>query len=109
MHFYDFISIGDPMIYPAEGSIHVAVRFRFVIFRPFIGEIIQGRVIETSSSGIRVSMDFFYNIFIPNYLIMEPSVFNETAKTWNWEYETEGEKTFLSIGIGEEVCHGMIF
>ena len=28
--FYDFIEIGDPYIYPAEGSAHQLVKFRMV-------------------------------------------------------------------------------
>jgi DNA-directed RNA polymerase subunit E'/Rpb7 len=106
--FYDFISIGDPMIYPAEGGVHIAVRFRLVIFRPFIGEILQGKVIETSSSGIKISMEFFKNIFIPNHMIMEPSSFDAASKTWNWEYQTEDGTATLSINHGDEVCSAIL-
>jgi DNA-directed RNA polymerase III subunit RPC8 len=36
---FDFIDVGDPFIYPAEGSAHQRVKFRMVVFRPFAGEV----------------------------------------------------------------------
>ena len=36
---FDFLEVGDPYIYPAEGSAHQHVRFRMVVFRPFAGEV----------------------------------------------------------------------
>jgi DNA-directed RNA polymerase III subunit RPC8 len=67
--FYDFIEVGDPYIYPAEGSAHQKVKFRLgmssqmlknyllnifvVVFRPFIGEIIAGRICSCREDGIK--------------------------------------------------------
>ena len=36
---FDFQEIGDPYVYPAEGSAHQRVKFRMVVFRPFAGEV----------------------------------------------------------------------
>ena len=36
---FDFLEIGDPYVYPAEGSAHQRVMFRMVVFRPFAGEV----------------------------------------------------------------------
>lgn len=36
---FDFLEIGDPYVYPAEGSAHQRVKFRMVVFRPFAGEV----------------------------------------------------------------------
>jgi DNA-directed RNA polymerase III subunit RPC8 len=36
---FDFIEVGDPFVYPAEGSAHQRVKFRMVVFRPFAGEV----------------------------------------------------------------------
>jgi DNA-directed RNA polymerase III subunit RPC8 len=35
--FYDFLEIGDAYIYPGEGGSIQDVKFRVVVFRPFIG------------------------------------------------------------------------
>lgn len=39
---FDIKEIGDSSILPGDGSSHTKVLFRFVIFRPFIDEIIVG-------------------------------------------------------------------
>ena len=35
--FYDFIEVGDPYIYPGEGGAIQDVKFRLVVFRPYVG------------------------------------------------------------------------
>jgi DNA-directed RNA polymerase III subunit RPC8 len=67
--FYDFVSIGDPYVYPTEGSVHQQVKFRLIVFRPFPNEIIVGRVISCTSDGLLISLDFFDNIIIPSNLL----------------------------------------
>mmetsp|Transcript_29648 Transcript_29648/g.42334 ORF Transcript_29648/g.42334 Transcript_29648/m.42334 type:complete len:146 (+) Transcript_29648:23-460(+) len=39
--FYDFLQVGDAYIYPSEGSAIQEVKFRVVIFRPFVGGRLQ--------------------------------------------------------------------
>ncbi len=53
--FYDFLEVGDPYIYPAEGATHQSVKFRLVVFRPFSGEIVVGRIVGSDKDGLRVS------------------------------------------------------
>jgi DNA-directed RNA polymerase III subunit RPC8 len=40
------------------------VTFRLIVFRPFIGEVLSGKVLSQSPLGIRVSMGFFDDITI---------------------------------------------
>ena len=49
----DVVEIGDAFIYPGEGSSHVAVKFNMVVFRPFRGEILVGKVRSCSPSGVQ--------------------------------------------------------
>ena len=35
--FYDFLEVGDPYIYPGEGGSIQEVKFRLIMFKPFIG------------------------------------------------------------------------
>ena len=69
--FYDLIEVGDPYIYPSEGSSHQKVKFRLgnvtqsaivacgtltavlVVFRPFIGEVLTGRISSCKEDGIK--------------------------------------------------------
>ena len=86
--FYEFLEIGDPYIYPAEGACHQVVRFRLVVFRPFVGEIITGKILSSSRDGIRVSLGFFDDILIPHHLLQQPSAW-DAAKGWCWTYDAE--------------------
>jgi DNA-directed RNA polymerase subunit E'/Rpb7 len=45
---YDIISIGGGHIYPNDGAAYFRVVFRLVIFRPFAGEVIIGRILSSS-------------------------------------------------------------
>lgn len=85
--FYDFITIDDPFIYPAEGAAHQLAKFRIVIFRPFIGEIIVGKILSSNKDGIRVTLEFFDEIFIPASNMMEDTVYLEDLNYWCWNYD----------------------
>ena len=102
---FDFLEVGDPYIYPAEGSAHQRVKFRMVVFRPFVGEvragccfcccvavcvahrllstqILVGRISSSSKSGLWVSLEFFDEVFIPAHLLQSPSVWREDKALW---------------------------
>jgi len=71
---YDFISIGDPHIYPnQQGSCFVETTFRLMVFRPFVGEIISGRIMASDpEQGLKIAIGFFNDIYIPPYLLAQP-------------------------------------
>ncbi|CAN0120133.1 unnamed protein product [Pylaiella littoralis] len=91
LHSYE--KIGDPYVYPSDGAAHYKVRFRMLVFRPFVGEILAGKVTSCTKQGIKVSLDFFANASIPKDLLQSPSVF--VRGEWLWSYpdpdEQEGE------------------
>ena len=68
---FDFLEVGDPYIYPAEGSAHQHVRFRMVVFRPFAGEVrnkTKCLIIVRSSNALTsipivFSVDFGWSYF----------------------------------------------
>lgn len=41
---YDILEVGDGYIYPGDGAAHYRVKFRVVVFHPFVGELLTGRV-----------------------------------------------------------------
>jgi len=100
--FYDFISIGDPYLYPSEGSSIQIVRFRMVVFRPFVGEIITGRLVGSNREGLKISTEFFDDISIPAALLQAPCVFNPVDSLWTWKYGENADTDFV-MEIGEEV------
>ena len=71
---HDLTYVGDSYIFPGDGASHTkgthtyhttscyhctllvlnfAVRFRFVVFRPFIDEVIVGRIRSSSADGVK--------------------------------------------------------
>lgn len=41
---YDILDIQGGSVYASEGAAHYTVKFRLVVFRPFEGEIFEGRL-----------------------------------------------------------------
>ncbi|CAM9314558.1 unnamed protein product [Chrysoparadoxa australica] len=101
---HDFISIGEAYIYPGEGSVHYKARFRLLVFKPFVGEILTGKLTSSSKSGITVSLGrFFESITVPSYLLQTPSEYDESKKCWVWNYpasddEEEGVAEVSMVG-----------
>ena len=66
-----------------------------IVFRPFKGEILTGKIANSSDLGIRISLDFFDDIFIPApTMIFEPSTFNDTEEAWIWESTPDSQLFF---------------
>lgn len=100
---FDIKTIEDSYVFPGNGSSHTRVTFRFVIFRPFIDEVLVGKVKNCSKEGIYVSMKFFDDIFIPAECLQKPYRFDEREQLFLWQYDT-GESTHdLFIDIDENI------
>lgn len=74
-----------------------------VVFRPFVGEIIEARVKASSAKGLTLCMNFFDDIFIPAEKLPEPHRLETPENVsyaivfpfplfqiWYWEYD-DGE------------------
>ncbi|XP_050434795.1 DNA-directed RNA polymerase III subunit RPC8 [Adelges cooleyi] len=103
LSLFDILEIGDPIIYPGEGAYFSKVRFRFVVFRPFIEEILIGKVKSSGAEGAILSTGFFDDIFVPAANMQNPSRFDVKDKVWVWEYDNCGETVDLHMDIGETV------
>jgi DNA-directed RNA polymerase III subunit RPC8 len=100
---FDIVKMEDSYIFPGDGSSHTRVTFRFVVFRPFIDEILAGKVKSSSREGIHVGMSFFDDIFIPAANLPTPTRFDETEQLYIWQYDTGESIHDLYIDIGEEL------
>uniref|UniRef100_H3H2T6 Uncharacterized protein n=2 Tax=Phytophthora ramorum TaxID=164328 RepID=H3H2T6_PHYRM len=94
---YDFVSIGDAYVHPSDGTSHSQVEFRMVVFRPFVGEVLKGRVVSCTEEHIRVSMDFVQDIIIPSYALQTPSYFDAAERLWVWKYSEGQEKFYMDL------------
>jgi len=79
----DPIEIGDG-ICVSDGGAHYEVVFRLLVFRPFVDEVIVGKIAHSSEEGIRVSLGFFNDILIPSYWMLRPSHFDPKTRLWVW-------------------------
>ena len=79
------ISVGDGVLVPGDGGSHHQVLFNIVVFRPFVEEVLVGTVTSCIESGITVSVgQFFEHVFIPAYWMLNPSIYDASAKCWVW-------------------------
>lgn len=87
MSLYDILDAKDPIVHPAEGFCHQQVTFRLVMFKPFVGEVLVGKLMESTEQGIKLSVKFFDDIYVPSYLFPKPSVFDHESATWIWKFD----------------------
>jgi|TARA_A100001035_G_C27647403_1_gene437546 DNA-directed RNA polymerase III subunit RPC8 len=89
--FYDIVEVGKPHVYPAEGSAHQVVKFRIVVFKPFVGEVCEGHIDTCFSEGITLSMgDFFADIHVTKDNLPSPSSFSPVeGGQWQWHSSDE--------------------
>ncbi|CAI5998052.1 unnamed protein product [Closterium sp. NIES-65] len=83
---HDLQAVEGGFIFPSDPGPHFTVRFRLVVFSPFAGEVLVGRLVKCDATGLFVSLDFFSDVHIPHYNLQEPSVFDEQEKLWVWKF-----------------------
>ncbi|KAL1965986.1 hypothetical protein VTN77DRAFT_4926 [Rasamsonia byssochlamydoides] len=95
--FYDLLESSDGLIGHGTGLVNVNVKFRLIVFRPFKGEIILGKITSSSENGIKIGVEFFNDILVPPDLLLEGSRFDYNDQVWVWENE-EGATFYFDIG-----------
>ncbi|KAL9246077.1 hypothetical protein vseg_019657 [Gypsophila vaccaria] len=86
---YDLKSIDGGFVLPNDGAPAYTVVFRMIMFRPYLGEIIAGKIVDSDSKGLRLSLGFFEDIYIPSYALPHPSRLipdpdDPRQKKWEW-------------------------
>ncbi|CAJ0933080.1 unnamed protein product, partial [Ranitomeya imitator] len=100
---YDITKLEDSYIFPGDGASHTKVHFRYVVFHPFLDEILMGKIKGCSPEGVHVSLGFFDDIIIPPESLQQPAKFDEAEQVWVWEYETDEGAHDLYMDIGEDI------
>jgi len=92
---YDIISVEGGFIFPGEGCSTYKVSFRLLMFRPFTGEVLVGKISGYDEKGLQVSLDFFSDVCIPAHLMQFGTVRGEDGR---WMMKTEdGDELYLDI------------
>jgi DNA-directed RNA polymerase III subunit RPC8 len=87
----------------ASGS-HTKVRFRMLVFRPQMEEVLTVKIKSCSKEGVHVSLEFLDDILIPAERLQHPSRFDETESVCVWKYPVEeGEHHDLFMDPGEKI------
>ncbi|XP_043493777.1 DNA-directed RNA polymerase III subunit RPC8 [Polistes fuscatus] len=101
---HDITKIEESYIFPGDGSSHTKVFFRFIVFRPFMEEILIGKIRSCGPDGVHVTLGFFEDIVIPPHKLQHPSRFDFQERVWIWEYDTgDGGKHDLFMDPGESI------
>ncbi|KAF8046576.1 hypothetical protein N665_3606s0003 [Sinapis alba] len=89
---YDIRSVEGGFVLPGDGAATYKVGFRIVVFRPFVGEVIAAKFKESDSNGLRLTLGFFEDVYVPAPLIptpnrCEPDPYNRNQMRWVWIFE----------------------
>lgn len=97
---WDLLDIKDGLLKPGDGGAYVETKFRCVVWKPFVGEVLGGWVSDCTAEGIKVRLEFFDEIFIPKNYLFENCEFKPVEKAWVWKPDDETE---LFIDINEKI------
>ncbi|KAK4266149.1 hypothetical protein QN277_027113 [Acacia crassicarpa] len=91
---YDIRSIEGGFIFPGDGAATYTVVFTLIVFRPFVGEIITAKLLTSDADGLRLSLGFFDDVYVPMHHMPNPSHFEGEAQnskkgTWYWDFNEQ--------------------
>ncbi|KAF8605847.1 hypothetical protein BDV93DRAFT_489885 [Ceratobasidium sp. AG-I] len=81
---FDLIWVGEGLVKYGDGCYWYKVTFRMVVFRPDRSEVIIGKVKSSTEDGIRVTLGFFDDIYIPRDYLPTPSAFDANEQAFFW-------------------------
>ncbi|KAL9940640.1 hypothetical protein V8E36_000128 [Tilletia maclaganii] len=84
---FDFVTASEGKVRWGDGCLYHHCTFRMLLFRPFIGEVLQGRIKSSDEDGIRISLEFFDDIYVPSHLMPDISAFDHHERAWFWVYQ----------------------
>ncbi|PQP98141.1 DNA-directed RNA polymerase III subunit RPC8 [Prunus yedoensis var. nudiflora] len=76
------------------------VEFTLIMFRPFVGEIIVAKLKESTANGLRLSLEFFDDIYVPVHLLPVPSHSvpdpgKRDRVVWIWKFPDSDEELVI--------------
>ncbi|KAJ5577832.1 DNA-directed rna polymerase III 25 kd polypeptide [Penicillium hispanicum] len=98
--FYDLLESSDGLIGHGTGLVNVNVKFRMIVFRPFKGEIMLGKIASATEKGIKIGVEFFNDVLIPPDLLLPDSKFDYVDQVWTWAND---DGTVMYFDVGEIV------
>ncbi|KAI2616541.1 RNA polymerase III subunit Rpc25-domain-containing protein [Hypoxylon sp. NC1633] len=91
---YDLLWASEGLIGHRTGMVNVNVEFRLIVFRPFKGETMVGKITRSDKNGIHIRTDFFEDIEVPFTELPNNTQFDYNEQTWTWLYDPDSEPNF---------------
>ncbi|CCM01324.1 uncharacterized protein FIBRA_03373 [Fibroporia radiculosa] len=76
-----------------HNNLNAAVIFRLTVFRPFPSEVILAKVKSSDEDGIRLTVGFFDDVYVPLIYLPEPSAFDPNERAHFWLPGAEGKSS----------------
>jgi DNA-directed RNA polymerase III subunit RPC8 len=73
------------------------------VFKPFVGEVMTGRVTHISKEGMKISVEFFDDISISGTQLQLPSDYNTVKNQWTWTYDDGENQAPFVTEVGDEI------
>ncbi|KIM90162.1 hypothetical protein PILCRDRAFT_811890 [Piloderma croceum F 1598] len=90
---FDLVEAGEGKVRYGDGFLWYKVVFRMVVFRPFASEVILAKVKSSDEDGIRLSVGFFDDMYIPIPYLPQPSAFDPNERAHFWLPDSEATTT----------------
>ncbi|GAA5882850.1 hypothetical protein JCM16303_002494 [Sporobolomyces ruberrimus] len=80
----DILSCTEGAVLYGDGCFYYQTEFRLIMFRPYVGEAILGKVKSQGPEGIVVTLGFFDDILIPPALLPDQCGFDGNSREFFW-------------------------
>ncbi|KAJ7156854.1 polymerase III polypeptide H [Mycena crocata] len=90
---FDITQAGEGKVRYGDGFLWYKVIFRMVVFRPFQSEVLLAKVMSSDQNGIRLSVDFFDDMYIPVHYLPVPNAFDSNERAHFWMSGFEGKQS----------------
>ncbi|KAI1633385.1 RNA polymerase III subunit Rpc25-domain-containing protein [Biscogniauxia mediterranea] len=86
---YDLLWASEGLIGHGTGLVNVNVEFRMIVFRPFKGETLFGKISNATQEGLSIHTKFFDDIFVSYKELPENTEYDHNEKAWVWVVDEE--------------------
>ncbi|EGN96884.1 hypothetical protein SERLA73DRAFT_185115 [Serpula lacrymans var. lacrymans S7.3] len=86
---FDLTEASEGKVRYGDGCLWYKVIFRMVVFRPFASEVILAKVKSSDEDGIRLSVGFFDDMYIPLSYLPQPSALDSNERAHFWLPDSE--------------------
>ncbi|WVR04725.1 hypothetical protein IAU60_001736 [Kwoniella sp. DSM 27419] len=106
---YDILTAEDGKVTWGNGLMYYKVSFRLMLFAPFVGEVIVGKILSTTKSYIRVSLGFFQDIYIVPSLLPPNSSYDPAQKKFFWIAPDEDDTPLTQEQLANSVITDRLY